>query len=65
VAPLEVGAGMSDPRKEAFERVFDDIDRKHSAFPTFVDLVPLRSDDDLRFAWSCFRAGWNEHARRS
>lgn len=55
----------SDPRREAFERVFDDIERGHSAFQSFTELVPLRDDDGLRFAWSCFRAGWLERARLS
>lgn len=57
---------MSDIRRQIFERVFDDLERKHSAFEAFTEIMSLQDVDDekLRYAWQCFRAGWNALASR-
>jgi hypothetical protein len=57
---------MTDIRREIFERVFDDLERRHSAFQAFTETMPLQDvdDDRLRYAWHCFRAGWDALARR-
>lgn len=55
---------MSDARREIFERVFDWHECQHSAFGAFgafTEVMPLQDveDEKLRYAWECFRAGWN------
>lgn len=57
---------MTDIRRATFERVFNDLERQHSAFEAFTEIMPLQDVDDelLRYAWQCFRAGWNALASR-
>lgn len=57
---------MNSVRREIFERVFDDLERQHSAFEAFTETMPLQDvdDDRLRYAWQCFRAGWDALSRR-